>query len=187
MKKKLSDIASIRTGYYTKPFSSGEVYYIQASDVLSGRISSITPTVLWDSSAEKHFLQSGDVLLPSKGNNNTVFLYRGEIRPAVASSIFMVIRVIDADNVLPTYLQWFLNLSSVQDILGRMSKGTRINSLSKKSLGDLPVDIPDMSTQKKISKLHELESTRKNITAELNSLKELELQTRLMNLVQEKS
>lgn len=187
MIQRLSDIANTRSGYYTKPFHEGEVYYIQASDVLSKSLSELEPTILWDNSSEKHFLSLGDILLLSKGNNNTAFLYDMQVKPAVASSIFMTIRVKDPQVVLPAYLHWYLNLDHIQIALKRMSKGTRISSLSKRNLAELEIEVPDMQTQMTTVRLDQARRKQKDLHLEIDSLKEELLDAYLLNYIKERS
>ncbi len=174
MVSKIKNIANITSGIYAKPYSTGEVYYIQARDfnnygLLKTELESV---LLWDGTTEKHFLMDGDVIIASKGFDNFSATYRSQVTPAVASSIFLVIRNIDQSKILPEYLSWYINHPDTQKFLKRMSKGTNLPSLNKKIIGDLEIEIPSIRKQELILKISELRIREKQLKDNIEELKE---------------
>lgn len=159
MKRKLSQISRISSGVYEKTSPAGDARYLQSKHFDDrGRFMDSDPNeqlVLLEKRLEKHRLQQGDVLLIAKGERNIACLYEAHIGPAVASSTFLVIRP-EQEGVLPAYLQWFLNTKVVQERLGRLAKGTRIQSLSKKAVGELDIPLPDLTRQNELLHLQTL-------------------------------
>ena len=80
----------------------------------------------------------------------------------VASTSFLVLRIIDKGNVLPAYVSWFLNLSSTQQILMQQAIGTSIKSIPKNVLAEIEIPIPSVEKQKKclvLAKLYKREQS----------------------------
>lgn len=173
MKTNISDIATVLSGIYAKPDLHGEVYYLQAKHFNKDR--EFDPTVEPDLEADgkilKHMLQAGDVLLAAKGHYNFAVHYKG-IRPAVASSMFIIIRLNDKRAILPQYLKWYLNLNRTQIVLSKLSRGTALPSLTKSQVEQLVVEIPTLEKQEIIVKLEELKKLESRITFQLQELKE---------------
>lgn len=174
-KWKLEDIADVSTGVYKKGSPDGNVYCLQAKHFdENGKFHQsvvIGPEINMDERLEKHLLQKGDIIIISKGESNRACLFQNEVSPAVASSIFFVIRLHHQD-VLPEYLQWYLNTSFMQATLSGFSRGTQIRSLSKKALVKVEVRIPSIHRQKQILKVQQLWEKERALTFELMELKE---------------
>lgn len=185
MKRKLDDIAGISTGVFKKGSPSGTVFYLQAKHFDDyGRFHPdgvVSPEISMDDRLERHLLQEGDILLISKGDSNRACLYQTEVGPAVASSTFFVIRL-RSNEVLPEYLQWYLNTSFLQSTLFALSRGTRILSLSKKALAKVEVSIPSIRQQEQILKAQALWEKERALTFELVELKGALYQNLLFNL-----
>lgn len=186
MKFKLEDIASITTGVYGKTNPSGNTFYLQGKQFDEyGELQKdaiLSPNILINGKLKKHLLKDGDLLIIAKGETNRVCYYSQEIGRAVASSTFFVIRLKKSE-VLPKYLQWYLNTSKMQAVFYHLSKGTHILSLSKKSLAKVNIEIPSLAQQKEVLKLQSLWDIERNTTLELLNQKELLYQNLLINLV----
>ena len=158
MKKPLHQIAQITTGIYQKEGSGGEIYYLQAKHFDEhGRFrqeAPLTQSLELDKRLEKHLLIEGDILLVAKGVANRACLYKEQIGQAVASSTFFVIRLKE-QSLMPDYLLWLLNTQRYQKLLQSLSKGTQVQSLSKKALSSIQIPIPSMEEQQQIVKVAE--------------------------------
>jgi restriction endonuclease S subunit len=156
MKKPLHQIAQIPTGIYQKEGSGGEIYYLQAKHFdENGTFRQETPltkSLELDKRLEKHLLIEGDILLVAKGIANRACLYKEQIGQAVASSTFFVIRL-QEQSLMPDYLLWLLNTQRYQKLLQGLSKGTQVQSLSKKALSSVQIPIPSMEEQQEIIKV----------------------------------
>lgn len=190
MLKKLQEIAYIVSGIYEKENPTGDTLYLQAKhfdehgafrrDIFAG------PEIAMEEKHEKHLLQDGDLLLISKGDHNKACLYKSEIGRAVASSTFFVVRVVDPE-VLPEYLQWFLNTAFMQARLSGLARGTHIRSISKKMLTDVMVQLPPVETQRRILEVQSLWDKERALTRELLEEKENLYQRLLINLTNSNS
>lgn len=190
MLRKLKDIASIATGIYEKSSPSGDTFYLQSKHFDEyGEFRGdafLNPEIVMDGKLERHLLRDGDVLLTAKGDNNKACLYRNEIGQAVASSTFFVIRL-TAQDMLPTFLQWYFNTTYMQSQFSGLSRGTHILSISKKMLMDVGVHLPPLKIQQKILDVQTLWEKERVLTLEILEQKEIFYQNLLINLAKSKS
>lgn len=180
-------MAQLISGLYTKPDIDGDVYYIQAKHFNNnGDFDfSVKPDLKLEGKIEKHLLKTGDILLVAKGNNNFAVQYRGLIQKAVASSIFIVIRLTDQDTILPDYLTWYLNHPQSQLLLKEFSKGSGIPSIAINVLGELEFNLPPLKKQKTIIELYRLRKKEKEITFRLETLRDNYIQQQLLNSIKQ--
>ena len=156
--KKLSTLVNMQTGIYSKPQPNGQVYYVQARHFDDNKefISSVKPDLELEPKLEKHYLQLGDVLVAAKGANHFAVAYKAIIKPAVASSMFIVLRIKDINILLPEFLTWFINNPTTQAILAGSEKGTSIPSINKGDIESLEISLPSVQKQQSILKIQAL-------------------------------
>lgn len=161
MKKKINNIATIQTGVFAKKSLTPNVVYLQQSDFdEDGNVDvTLCPTVEVN---EKHILKQGDLLFVCKGSKNQCIEVPNMKYNCVASTSFLVLRIIDTEDVLPAYVSWFLNLASTQQKLMQQAIGTSIKSIPKNVLAEIEIPIPSIEKQKKcldLAKLYKKEQT----------------------------
>jgi len=184
LKTTLKYIASIQTGVFAKPIQKGEIVYFQAKhfDGNGELIEVLYPDLNADNKTNKHLLKKGDVLFAAKGTKNFAAWYEDDEIPAVASTSFFVIRLIDK-NVLSGYLTWFLNHPSTQILLKGHARGTSIASISKAVLSELKIPIPDIRKQQLILNIYKLRNKEKKLKQQIETLREKEIQQLLINAI----
>ncbi len=183
---KLSQITSITSGINERRNPQGSIYYLSASDFIAPHTLDplLEPSIMPSPKLEKHFLNKGDVIILSKGHHGFVaHSYQAIKEPAVASSIFMVLRDINP-KVLPEYLAWYINLKATQKELINFSRGSALPAINKRILSDLKIQIPDLETQRKIVRLDSLKKAETKIINKLDQLKTIELEIVLKNKIQ---
>lgn len=182
---KLRSIASINSGIYSSTISKGEVYYIQARDFDDNRqlVSNLVPTLSYTENLEKHFISTGDILIVAKGASFLSAVFDGSYSPAVASTVFLVIRVDNKKQVDPNYISWYLNQNSTQYYLMSISRGTSIPSINKKMLMELDIPIPSIEKQKLIIELAELQRKDKFLKRKIEELKEIQTNQIITNAI----
>ncbi|MDZ7743754.1 MAG: hypothetical protein U5Q03_18975 [Bacteroidota bacterium] len=96
---KLKDIAKITTGVYRKASSAGDVFNLMARDFDNyGNLKpDREPSIILNENIEKHFLSKGDILFASKGFDNFAYIFNEEVKPAVASSMFLILKKLKQD------------------------------------------------------------------------------------------
>ena len=116
-----------------------------------------------------HCLQSGDVVIPSRGDYYKAWLFESADEPVFPVGQLNVIRLgagLDAH-----YLVWYLNQQSTQAKISLMLTGSSIKALTKAALLSLMVEVPPMSRQRQIA---ELNHTTEQIVAIRHRLNELD-------------
>lgn len=172
LKLQLKDIVEINTGLYQKPKPGGNVVYFQIRNLTEN--GQIDPTEEFsylnsEDISDKYFLRKNDIMFAAKGFTNIAVVYKNEIKPAVASSVFFVLRLNERfiNQILHEFIVWFLNNKLIQIRLQAKAKGTSVKSISKKDLGDIEIPVPDIKTQKRILEMNELWLKEKDLTAKL--------------------
>jgi Type I restriction modification DNA specificity domain len=190
MQKSLQELASITTGVYQKASPSGDTFYLQGKHFdEQGKLREdvfLTPELQMDRKLKHHLLEDSDILLMAKGESNRACLFESHTGNAVASSIFIIIRL-KSRELSPKFLQWYLNTPQTQNILAGQSRGTHTLSLSKGVLESLEVPVPTLEVQHKILVVHELWQREKMLQTILLHEKEIFYQSILVNLTKTKS
>ncbi|WP_179317197.1 restriction endonuclease subunit S [Winogradskyella undariae] len=185
MKSKLKDICDISTGVYVKTERIGDTYYLQARDfdAYNQLESNLKQEVLSHNINDKHFLRSGDVIVAAKGVNHFAFTFNEEVSPAVASSMFIVLRQFDEDKVDSGFVTWYINHPKTQAYLDRSSKGSGIPSINKGIVGDLEINIPSIDKQKLILSTDKLKIKASQLQDKISVLKNEVINEQLIKLV----
>ena len=184
LKTFLKAVSRIQTGLFAKPKAVGEVVYLQSKHFAEhGNLSStLHPDLSIKDISEKHLLCAGDILFAAKGTKNFAAVYEEHNLPAVASTSFFVIRLLDS-KVLPEYLAWFLNNPNTQALLKAQAMGTSIPSISKLVLEELEIPVPTIEMQKSVVAISKLRWQEKNIYNKLESLRDKKIQIQITNAI----
>jgi len=161
--EKLKNLAKIRTGITLrqaiKPVDDGNAHVIQIKDLQDDNeinYQQVIKTAL-KNIKDDQLLRKGDILLRARGDNRNTALFDGEAYNYLAANQFLVISV-NQNEVVPAYLQWFLNQRPAQHYLKENSAGTSIPYIQISALGDLEVALPDVKKQQAIAQLQHLMS-----------------------------
>ena len=182
---KTSELVSIVSGINQKRHPLGEVFYLQSRDFLNSNLldPELKPSLEYTERLEKHFLQKGDVLVMSKGHNGfNAFTYSGSKKPAVASSIFLVLKNLNPI-VLSAYLAWYINLESTQKELINKSRGTALPAIKRSMLAEVQIPIVSINEQQKILKIDQYKKKESELVKRLDELKIIELEIKLKNYI----
>jgi len=182
----LDNITDISSGVNQKKHPQGTVFYLQARDFVNHNtlISTLKPSVLENDKLKSHYLRKNDILVLSKGHHGfNAYVYSEDKKPAVASSIFLILRNIN-ENISSQYLSWYLNLESTQHYLISVSRGSALPAINKKILAQLEIPIPEKSIQEKVVALSGLRKKEAMLIQKLNDLKSKELEIQLKELIQ---
>jgi restriction endonuclease S subunit len=173
-KTTVASVSDIRFGLYAQPESLGSVAYLQVRQFSEdGRLTAETDEFInLDKKTESHLLNEGDVLFVGKGNRLFAWCYHETDIPAVASSIFFVLRP-DVSVIHPDYLAAILNAPPNKAVFQQIGGGTNIFSIRKSELGAFEIPLPPMQQQKRIAALaalhqQEIELSQKLIAEKQN-------------------
>lgn len=176
----LKKIADIRTGYTfrgkaeEKPGSG--IRMLQIRDVRENSViqSRDLIEIEWQGNQSIPTIEEGDIAIVARGVANKAALMTGTEK-VVPSNQLLVISV-KSKVCLPEYLCWWLNRSSTQVILTGYHVGTSIPSLSKKELSELNIPIPNITIQRKILKLSQIQLQEKALYEQLQKNREIMLE-----------
>lgn len=175
---RLGDIATLRAGTTlrgrdgTRPDPKGEFRFIRIGDVDNG--GEISPeTVIRiqpnEPIPEDHWLRSGDVLVPSRGQRTTAAAFRLEMDKAIVGPQFFVAR--PKAGILPEYLAWFLRSEPACRHFEQRRKGTYVQILQRGDVAELEVPIPPLRVQELIVALDALIREEARLSDRLVSLR----------------
>ncbi len=170
---RLGDIAEARFGIHGQPVDRGDFAYIQVKHFnsyieIAGKIDSWLKA---DGKVEYHFLQEGDILFTGKGYRSFAWTYAEEVGPAVASSIFYVIRPYP-EVVIPEFLTLYLNMPQAQQHFAALGAGSSIPSIRKSELESISVPVPSLHEQHRLVKLSSLHNEDMRILRRITDLKQ---------------
>lgn len=184
MRTQLGHITNLSTGIYAKPDFSADTLYLQANHFSEmGFVNgSVKPLLQLSNKYEKHLLGDNDILFAAKGFNNFAVVYHKTIGQAVASSSFIIIRVVDQYKplVLPEFLVWYLNNNKEVEIFHKAKAASTVPSISISQLSELSINIPDVKTQKQIITLQNLRMKEKHLISKIEELKDKQIQSLLL-------
>ena len=164
LKTTLQNIASIQSGIYVKPDSFGSIVYLQGKHFNeNGQLNtSLIPDLQLTNQTERHLLQHGDILIAAKGNKNFATVYEERNGLCVASSTFMVIRIKPdwKKKISSEFLSWYINHPNTQLWLKTNSIGSAVQSISKVTLSEMELLIPNIDKQHSILKINAIKKIR---------------------------
>lgn len=168
MEKVLEIIADLQFGLYEKPVESGNAIYLQVKDFDSNNQFSFEPSAFLnlDEKSSKHLLKDGDIIFVAKGFRNFAWTYKESFGPAIASSIFFVIKV-DKSQILPEYLTTLFNSAVYQQIFQQLGAGSSIPSIRKSELEAIKIHVPPFQLQQKTVMIHDLYMKELQLTSQI--------------------
>jgi len=183
----LKDIAKIEIGRTFRQKIEGEpngdCMVIQVKDIsvedLSIQNSGIF--IASQSIAPHHLLQTNDILFIAKGNHNNAVQYQFK-QKATAVSLFFIIRI-TSPNVLASYITWYINSTQAQAYFREYRAGASVGNIKKADLENLPIPIPSIAIQQKITDINQLFQEEQQLTKNYLTQKEKYLNVIFNNLI----
>jgi len=176
---RLEKIANIQVGYQARGRIEEDLdgnYAIIRSQDFDGagnlRLSEamrFTPKI----DPQKYLVDAGDILVQARGQNHFAFLMEDEINNTVASNSFYIVRLKEHNKVIPAYLVWWLNRTTVQAYFQQVRGVSTIPFISKADFINTSIRIPPMETQKNISQLMQLWQREQKLNQQLIEKKEM--------------
>lgn len=171
MKKRIRDIAEIRTGYQfrgkVEAADDANVAVIQIKDIddrLKLQIQDLLPVNL--DNPEPYMVRQGDVLFLSRGHRQYATLVSEPVRNTVATGYFFILRP-DEYVIRSDFLAWSINQPEFQDALRPFTRGTHMPLVSKADFQDLTIRLPTMAVQDRILALQQLIDRERELTTAL--------------------
>ncbi|HZF41445.1 MAG TPA: restriction endonuclease subunit S [Blastocatellia bacterium] len=163
----LKDVATIRSGYLfrerIKPDASGQYRVVQVGDVTpdAGFLDSSLVRISLPDVKRSQILETGDVLFISRGPRKQALAITLPIENAIATSQFFVLR--PDERILPEFLAWYINQRPAQRYIEEHSTGTSASLINLEAIRGLPVEVPPVEIQARVTKIHQLSLREKEL------------------------
>ncbi|MBT8367782.1 MAG: restriction endonuclease subunit S [Deltaproteobacteria bacterium] len=156
LKKK----AKIQSGYINRgkiePREDGDSLLLQAKDVDADFLSYRTDALVRfmpRQSGKDSFIKPGDILFMARGARNFSILIDTLPDNVLAAACFFVVRISNSE-ILPEYLWWYLNQSTVEEYLKRFSgRAVHMPVVRRAVLENIDIPLPPIKIQKQVSEL----------------------------------
>jgi len=173
VKKRLADIADVRTGFpfrkAVQPVPGGTLAVVQMKDIDESAGLNLSELTLIEDEPkryEQHLLQAGDILLQSRGNKFPAATLDKPVHGIGALGL-MIIR---PRTVAPEFLTWMLNQPRTRDALRAVARGTYVPFISRADLEGLQISVPTVETQKRIVEVDRLRRQEQRLVVQLTEL-----------------
>ena len=188
MKVRLSDIARLQFGVYDKPKDHGNAAYLQVKhfDEQGNQTDEVDTFLQIDQKNESHLLNDGDILLVGKGHRNFAWTYRRAFGPAMASSIFFVIKP-NREKVIPDFLTTIFNMPQSQAHFQTLGAGSSIPSIRKSELEAFTIKLPSLELQEKAIAIKQLHHQDMELSRKILSEKQRIYQAVIKNIIYQKA
>jgi len=181
----LSQVCSILTGFTARgrlePALHDGVLVLQLRDITpDGTITSEGLTrIQFDDVPDRYLVRAGDVVFRSRGDRNTAaFVSESITEPALVVLPLMILRP-NTQMLSGAYLAWAINQEPAQRHFEVAAQGTGLRMVSRASLAELKIPIPDFDTQRRILQVSALAEREQELTQQL-TLKRHELIHRVL-------
>jgi len=121
---------------------------------------------------DRYLVSPGDILFRSRGDNNTAVIAAGDAGDQAIALLPLVILRAHADVVLPEFLMWLINQPEAQRYLNSCARGTKLRMIPRDCLDKLPINIPDLATQRLVIEVSRLAAREASLLRELAQKKE---------------
>jgi restriction endonuclease S subunit len=169
MKKKLKNIAEIRTGYQFRERVSASdeanVSVIQIKDVdeqLFVHTSDLVPVKV--DNPEPYLVSQGDVLFLSRGHRQYAAIVTEPVQDTIATGYFFIVRP-KASVIRPSFLAWTINQPDFQECMRPYVRGSHIPLVSKVDFQDITIRVPHLAVQDRIMTFQALFEREKQLSA----------------------
>lgn len=171
MKKRLRDIAEIRSGYqFRGKVSTDEdanVMVVQIKDIddrFSVRTHDLVSVKV--DKPEPYLVSQGDVLFLSRGHRQYAAVVSEHVQDTIATGYFFILRP-TTKLVQTEFLAWSINQPEFQEELRPFMRGSHMPLVSKTDFQDLMITLPTLAVQEQILQLQNLFDRERELTSAL--------------------
>jgi hypothetical protein len=112
----------------------------------------------------------GDIVLRSRGDRVTSAIVADDPGEAIVAAPLLRIRV-NREDVLPAFLNWYINQAPAQAHLNRHNEGSYVKMLRRAAVDDLEIDLPSFERQQTIVELAGLLTRARALESDLDRLR----------------
>jgi hypothetical protein len=178
----LRQLITLRGGFAFRTAIPGVVkggaWAVQLRDFYQGQgpnWKTVIETKLPRGLSEHEWLESGDILIASRGARFFAALMEDVPPRTVASGQFMVLKVKDADVLDPAFLAWQLNQAPAQAWFDGNARGAVLRSLTRDVIESATIVVPPLAFQKSVANLAQLAKRERAALEEIIRIREAQL------------
>lgn len=169
----LKSLASVQMGYSFRSGvdyqRAGSVRVIQMKDLTGDCITDVGLLGRTDMKvSEAQQARRGDIVFRSRGDSTACTIIDVDPGLAVVAAPLLRIRV-TAQQVMPAYLNWYLNQPSAQAYLAKNAEGSNVKMIRKEVLELLEIAVPSIAHQQRIVALAQLAAHEKQLAEKIAS------------------
>jgi len=188
---RLSEVCDIQTGYTARgrleAVDVDGVPVISLRDFGSDGVvrASELQRVQIQAPDKRYYVSAGDVVFRSRGERNTAFALGSDFQESSVAVLPLMIIRSKTGNIIPEYLAWLINSPRSQSYFDAEAQGTSMRMISKSTLDDLDVVIPEVSIQQKIVEVAGLASRERELLSSLANKRARLISASLLNIVED--
>lgn len=170
---RLHDICQLQTGYTVRgrlePARDGGRPCVQLRDLLEGGLLDAGNLQRFDLDPlpDRYSVGPGDVVFKSRGQPNIACAISADVAELAIALLPLIILRPKPGLVSPEYLAWAINQPDAQRQLDAEAQGTSLRMISKTSLENIEVPVPDLKTQALIVQVANLAARETTLLQEL--------------------
>ncbi|WP_282053165.1 restriction endonuclease subunit S [Phaeobacter inhibens] len=174
----LGELCTIHSGYTARgrlvALPDDGMLTIQLRDVGLGETLNSDTLERYDlpNLADRYLVQGGEVIFKSRGEPNTAAVVEKVLGDKVAVLLPLLILRPDTTLLSSGYLAWAINQQDAQRKLGAEAQGTSLRMISKATLENLEIPVPDLETQHRIATLDALSKKEGRLLRDLANSRE---------------
>ncbi len=156
---KIKELATVQTGYSFRTrlenSQGGEISVIQMKDLREDNTVGCNNLARISMKAikEHHLTQKGDLIFRTRGSQTTAAIISENPGKTIVAAPLLKIRITRPDKILPEYLNWYICQRDAQIFLTSQARGTVQKMISKQTIEELEIVLPNLEKQKSITEL----------------------------------
>jgi restriction endonuclease S subunit len=165
--------ATMRGRDATRPVPEGRFRFLRIGDISQdgnfdqATLERVEPN---EPISDSLVLREGDVLLPNRGTRTTALAFPGADAPTIVGSQFFILRG-NRTKVWPEYLAWFLRSEAAHQHFEGRRKGSYVQIIQRKDVGELQMPLPPLVEQRKIVEIAHLAQQERILSEKLTNLR----------------
>ena len=158
-----------------------EGYYEETQLHLLNELNNISNSI------ENHIVTQSDVLLSSKNSNflaTTIDFNSNKSKILICSTVFLIIRIHNINEINPEYLKYILNTQKYQQQLKSEASGIGNQQvLTKQIVKSLQLPLPSIDVQEKIIDVLKGREMSKELTMSIENLIDAKIESQLFQII----
>ena len=166
---RLAEICSIHSGYTARnrleDGGTNGILTLQLRDIASDGTIDLDRLLRSELNGlpDRYLVGAGDVIFRSRGEYNTATALDDRFRAPVVAVLPLIIIRPNVNVVIPEYVAWTINQLGAQRYFDTFARGTSMRMIPKSCIDELQINLPALTTQRRIVAVDALAEREKQI------------------------